>query len=168
MTLYFDSDIWHRLDLRNAVYALGKELEGLGARVSVAIIEQHGTEKAGIDDFLTANGGGAVSGLKCVPLTHAVFTQSKQWWKGWKSARQKDGSAPTSVPSELEGRMIHPALHFAEDWASVGVVDRVEGEAAWTIVTSAGNLHPAREITQALFPKLVRAEQQNSSSSSNQ
>jgi len=153
VTLYFDSDIWHRLELLNAVYALGKELEERGARVSVAIIEQQGTEKTGIDDFLVTKGSQTLSGLRRIPLTHAAFTRSKPWWKGWKSARQKDGSAPTSVPSELEGRTIHPALHFAEGWASVGVVDRVEGETAWIVVTSAGNRHRAREIAQTLFPK---------------
>jgi len=153
VTLFFDSDIWHRPDLLNAVYALGKELEERGAKVFVAVIEQHGTQKAGIDDFIVANGTEALGGLKRVLLTHATFTQSKPWWKGWRSARQKDSRTSTSVPSELEGRTIHPALHFAEGWASVGAVDRMEGETVWTIVTSAGSRYTAREIAPTLFPK---------------
>jgi hypothetical protein len=56
VTLYFDSDIWHRPDLLNAVYALGKELAERGAIIRVAVIEQSGPDKAGIDDFLVAQG----------------------------------------------------------------------------------------------------------------
>ena len=153
VTLYFDSDIWHRPDLLNPIYALGKELEELGAKVHVAVIEQQGAEKVGIDDLLAARGKGTLDALKSVPLTHAAFTHSKQWWKGWKSARQQDSSALAALPSELAGRTVHPALHFEETWASVGVVERSEGEATWAIVTSTGKLYPAREIGPTLFPK---------------
>lgn len=86
-TLYFDSDIWHRPDLLNAVYALGKELEERGAKALVAVIEQQGAEKVGIDDLLAARGKGALDSLKRVPLTHAAFTRSKAWWKKWKTRK---------------------------------------------------------------------------------
>lgn len=96
VTLYFDSDIWHRPDLLNAVYALGKELEERGARVSVTIIEQQqGMDKAGIDDFLVAKGSEGLSGLKRLPLTHAAFTRSKPWWKKWKSRKAQADAALT-------------------------------------------------------------------------
>jgi len=97
VALYFDSDIWHRPELLNAVYALGKELEERGARMGVAIIEQpNGTEKTGIDDFLVAKGSEALSGLKRIPLTHAAFTRSKSWWKKWKARRAKAAALTSS------------------------------------------------------------------------
>ncbi len=85
VTLYFDSDIWHRQDLLKAVYALGKELEARGASIKVTVIEQTGTVKAGIDDFLLASGLKALTTLKTIPLSHKTFSQASEWWKGWKS-----------------------------------------------------------------------------------
>ncbi len=100
VALYFDSDIWHRPELLNAVYALGKELEERGARVAVTIIEQQdGTGKAGIDDFLVAKGREGLNDLKRIPLTHAAFTQSKSWRKKWKARRTR---AAASISSQLQ------------------------------------------------------------------
>ncbi|OGW91858.1 MAG: hypothetical protein A3D28_05135 [Omnitrophica bacterium RIFCSPHIGHO2_02_FULL_63_14] len=117
VALYFDSDIWHRPELLNAVYALGKELEERGARVAVAIIEQQDvTGKAGIDDLLVAKGCEALNDLKRIPLTHAAFTRSKAWWKKWRARRDRAASSSSSslqVTADLKG-FIHQTRKWPE------------------------------------------------------
>ena len=51
-----DSDVWTRPDLLQPVFALGKELEGRGAKVAVLKLPSgsDGT-KVGLDDYLCAN-----------------------------------------------------------------------------------------------------------------
>ena len=101
--LCFDSDIWHRRDLLKPVYAFGMELEGRGASVRVAVIEQKGQVKVGIDDYLVINGSKALATLKTIPLSHKAFSQAAAWWKGWKSKNsivitdQKDGGLKDSI-----------------------------------------------------------------------
>ncbi|MDP3703932.1 MAG: DUF3854 domain-containing protein, partial [Candidatus Omnitrophota bacterium] len=112
VTLFFDSDTWHRLELLNAVYALGKELEERGARVAVAIIEQpDGMTKAGIDDFLVAKGSEALSSLKRIPLTHAAFTRSKSWWKKWKARKTQAAVLMPAEGSQGEAANLKAFIH---------------------------------------------------------
>lgn len=87
VTLYFDSDIWHRPDLLKPVYALGMELEERGALVRVIQITQKNDEKVGIDDFLVTSGPEAIRTLKSVPLSHKAFSHAHKWWKGWRGKR---------------------------------------------------------------------------------
>src|SRR5438552_669388 len=51
-----DSDVWTRQDLVQPVFALGKELEGRGAKVSVLKLPSGAAgAKIGLDDYLCAN-----------------------------------------------------------------------------------------------------------------
>ncbi len=112
VTLFFDSDTWHRLELLNAVYALGRELEERGARIAVAIIEQQdGTGKAGIDDFLVAKGREGLHGLKRIPLTHAAFTRSKSWWKKWKARKTQAAALMPAEGSQGEAANLKACIH---------------------------------------------------------
>ena len=115
-TLYFDSDIWHRPDLLNAVYALGKELEERGANVRVAVIEQDGADKAGIDDFLVTRGREALGGLKRLPLTHAAFTRSKSWWKKWKGRKARSAALRPAEGSHGEAADLKAFIHQTRKW----------------------------------------------------
>jgi len=77
-----DSDVFQRFDLIRGIYALGRELRGLGANVYIAQIPQPTSGKVGLDDFLVA--GGNVSGLEIFSLGHRIF-KGAAWWHGqWK------------------------------------------------------------------------------------
>jgi len=82
VTVIPDSDVFRRIDLLRAIYALGSELRGLGGNVYVAQIPQPGAAKVGLDDFLVA--GGQVTELDVFSLSHGMF-RSAAWWHGrWK------------------------------------------------------------------------------------
>ncbi len=149
---YFDSDIWHRTGLLQAVYAFGNELKDRGADINVVMIE-HSAQKAGIDDFLVGKDGAALSDLERIPLTHATFNHLKPWWKSRKSDKQQNNVLLTPVPKELEGQTIHPALHFSDNMASVGVVNHIGGKTAWSLLTSSGKTYAADELIPVLTPK---------------
>jgi len=80
-TIVPDSDVWQRPDLLRAVFALGRELQGRGARVYVAQIPQPGAAKVGLDDYLLA--GGVVGSLEVFALSHRVFRGSERWHGRW-------------------------------------------------------------------------------------
>jgi putative DNA primase/helicase len=82
-----DSDVWTRPDLLRAVFALGKELESRGARVSVVILPCADGGKVGVDDFLVAHDAQAFSTLTRIPLKHPAFTKQREWYPGWKTSR---------------------------------------------------------------------------------
>ncbi len=85
VTLYADSDIWHRPNLLNAVYALMKELEERGAKVVVAFIRPGSSEKVGVDDLLADGGERALRSLQMIASNHKVFSKAKRWWRAWKA-----------------------------------------------------------------------------------
>jgi hypothetical protein len=82
VTIIPDSDVFHRVDLLRAIYALGSELRVQGANVLIAQIPQPSTLKAGLDDFLVA--GGSVDRLEVFSLGHSIFKNSKYWHSQWK------------------------------------------------------------------------------------
>lgn len=111
VTIIPDSDVFPRVNLPRAIYALGCELRTLGGNVYVARIPQEGSAKVGLDDYLIA--GGKVSELEVFALSHSIF-KSAAWWHGkWKfkntlkAAQKKEpGFAPgltkkgeTTMPS---------------------------------------------------------------------
>jgi hypothetical protein len=109
-----DSDVWVRPDLRQPVYALGRELEARGASVAVVKLPP-GPEgaKLGVDDLLVS---GAVESLEVLPrlaLKHAVFGEAAGWWKGWRAKRETDDGAAADAVALLERgetvRTLHPA-----------------------------------------------------------
>jgi putative DNA primase/helicase len=82
VTIIPDSDIFDRVDLLRAIYALGSELRAQGAGVLIAQIPQPAALKAGLDDFLVA--GGNVDRLEVFSLGHSIFKNSKYWHSQWK------------------------------------------------------------------------------------
>jgi hypothetical protein len=82
VTIIPDSDVFDRVDLLRAIYALGSELRAQGANVLIAQIPQPATLKAGLDDFLVA--GGNVDKLEVFSLGHSIFKNSKYWHGQWK------------------------------------------------------------------------------------
>jgi hypothetical protein len=84
-TIIPDSDVFERVDLMRAVYALGRELQSLGAVVYVAQIPQAGAAKVGLDDFLVA--GGKVGDLEVFSLGHSNFKRLNFWHSQWKFKR---------------------------------------------------------------------------------
>lgn len=85
VTIIPDSDVFSRVDLLRAVYALGRELQSLGASVYVAQIPQPSSAKVGLDDFLVA--GGKVNELELFSLSHRIFKGASFWHGRWKSQR---------------------------------------------------------------------------------
>ncbi len=92
-----DSDVWARLDLLQAVYALGRELEGRGAAVEVRQLPPLGGAKTGADDFLVARGAAAYQALRKFPLTDRAFARAKRWHVGWERKRARPSEAPAPV-----------------------------------------------------------------------
>jgi hypothetical protein len=133
-----DSDVWTRPDLLQPVFALGKELEGRGAKVMVLKLPS-GTAggKVGLDDYLCANTRDAFTALPRIALKHAAFTRAAEWWR--ERARRKETSEPEAPLTVLEllergetVRLFHPAQDVIDGVLSYGVPvgDRL------TIVTS--------------------------------
>lgn len=53
-TIIPDSDVFRRNDLLRAIYALGRELRGLGAILCITELPDAESSKTGLDDFLVA------------------------------------------------------------------------------------------------------------------
>lgn len=112
-----DSDVWTRPDLLRAVFALGKELESRGARVSVVILPCADGGKVGVDDFLVAHDAEAFRALRQIPLKHAAFTKQREWYPTWRTSRANvaassgtgQGSALTLSDPELWPDAVHGA-----------------------------------------------------------
>ena len=87
-----------------------------------------------------------------VELKHKSFAEISRWWRGWTKSRNERRflSDALPLPSELEGRRIHPALHFEEDFTSVSIVDDLG--AAW-VVTSNRKQLPVSDLETALIVK---------------
>jgi Protein of unknown function (DUF3631)/DNA polymerase family A/Domain of unknown function (DUF3854) len=84
-----DSDVWtqRRVDLQKAVFSLGKYLEAVGAKVSVAVLPI-GVDKMGADDYFAA--GHTVEEfdeLRRLRLKDPPLGQHKKWYGEWKEIR---------------------------------------------------------------------------------
>jgi Domain of unknown function (DUF3854) len=82
VTIIPDSDVFQRVDLLRAIYALGCELRAQGASVYVAQIPPACGAKVGLDDFLVA--GGRVGELEVFSLSHRIFKSCAYWHGRWK------------------------------------------------------------------------------------
>jgi hypothetical protein len=82
VTIIPDSDVFSRVDLLRAIYALGRELRALGADVLTAQIPQAGASKVGLDDFLVS--GGDIQHLEVFSLNHRIFKSCEFWHSRWK------------------------------------------------------------------------------------
>jgi len=59
----------------------------------------------------------------------------------------------TSIPSELKNKIIHPALHIEPGFASIGVINRIEGKLKFLVLTSNEGIYEAKEIQDVLTTK---------------
>jgi hypothetical protein len=81
-TIIPDSDVFHRVDLLRAIYALGRVIRGLGASVYLTELPDRGSSKTGLDDFLVA--AGDLRSLETFGLDHRRFKNVKFWHQDWK------------------------------------------------------------------------------------
>lgn len=80
-----DSDIWLRPDLIRALYALGQEVQSLGATVFFLEIPHQEDMKMGLDDFLVA--GGNISDLIEHSIQSKTLARHKPWFEHWKTTK---------------------------------------------------------------------------------
>jgi hypothetical protein len=122
-----DSDVWTRPDLLQPVFALGKELEGRGAKVAVLKLPSgpDGT-KIGLDDQLCVNSREAFGALPRLPLKHAALGRASAWWREW--VKRRDAELPEGEPTVQEllergetTQFLHPALDVVEGVLSYGI-----------------------------------------------
>jgi hypothetical protein len=109
-----DSDVWTRPDLQQPVYALGRELEARGGRVSVLKLPAGpGGAKQGLDDFLCSHPVGDLDALPRLGLKEPPLSQLAQWWKHWRRKREANDGSDADALTLLErgetARMLHPA-----------------------------------------------------------
>jgi hypothetical protein len=121
-----DSDVWTRPDLLRAVYALGKELEARGARLSVLKLPagENGT-KVGLDDYLCEHSANDLLPLPRLSLDHKVFRKTADWWREWTKRKSAVNSLAPDALSLLERgetvRLIHPAQDMVDGVLLYGV-----------------------------------------------
>ncbi len=147
-----DSDAWRNDQVLLGFFTLGRELEQRGAVVSMLRLpDLPGVEKTGVDEFLVANGVAAFVRLcsKALTLQHPVFHSFRRREKRQQLER---ASSQDQTPQELQGRLIHPALHFEADWASVGVYRLKGSTPEMCLVTSQRHAYPTQEALGVLSP----------------
>lgn len=148
--LIADADVWWREDLLLAVFRFARLLEAEEATVFIVKLPAlPEIEKTGADDFLVAKGPAAFRRLmeKPVTLGYAAFKVFREQEK--RVALQ---AASAKVPPELAGRRIHPALHYEEDLATIGIVepDKDVGGLTCTVFTSNRTAYPIEALTPIL------------------
>src|SRR5262249_22579724 len=84
----------------------------------------------------------------------------EELWRNFKStptvkAEELKSIEPTdeeakAIPTELQDRLIHPALHIEPGFASFGVVQLIERKLSYSIVTSSGGVFDAEKIKDGL------------------
>ena len=148
-----DSDVWTRPDLLQPVFALGKELEGRGAKVTVLKLPPGAdNSKVGLDDYLCTHALEAFDGLPRITLKHPTFTRTQVWWRGW--VKRKEESADTGAEATaldlLERarsvRILHPAQDVVDGVLWYGV--QVEG--ALVAITSTREAHRADKLPDGI------------------
>ena len=101
VAIYPDSDVWVRLDLLKAVYALGMLIQERGARVFIGqITPDDKGNRCGLDDLpkIKVDELQAIIGMKYFPLKDVAFSRLKEWYKKWKEEKKVDKD------SSLQGR----------------------------------------------------------------
>jgi hypothetical protein len=148
-----DSDVWTRPDLVQPVFALGKELEGRGAKVSVLKLPSGGAgEKVGLDDYLCAHEREAFAALPSLPLKHAAFTRAATWWREWVK-RKEEGDENASEGTALDlleragsVRLLHPAQDVVDGvlWYGLPADDKL------VLITSTRQVYRVNELPEGL------------------
>jgi len=148
-----DSDVWTRPDLLQPVFALGKELEGRGAKMSVLKLPSGGDgAKLGLDDYLCTSSGEAFDALPRLALKHAAFNRTSVWWRGWVKRKEEAANASTE-PTALDlleraesVRVLHPAQDVVDGLLWYGL--QVDG--ALVAITSARHAHRADQLPEGI------------------
>ncbi|MDP2601315.1 MAG: DUF3854 domain-containing protein [Deltaproteobacteria bacterium] len=91
VTIIPDSDVFQRVDLLRAIYALGRELQSHGASIYVAQIPQRNGAKVALDDYLVA--GGRPESLEVFSLSHRIFKSAAAWHSRWKFQKIRRAAA---------------------------------------------------------------------------
>ncbi len=150
-TIVPDSDVWTRPDLLQPVFALGKELEARGARVSVLKLPSGPAgAKAGLDDHLCAHPPDSLAALPRLPLRHGAFTRTAAWWRGWvKRKEEPQAEGPPAGATALDllerpdtTRVLHPAHDVVDGvlWYGLPV------DEALVLITSTRQAHRADQL----------------------
>jgi hypothetical protein len=147
-----DSDVWTRLDLLKPVFALGKELEGRGARVGVLKLPSApGGAKVGLDDYLCAHPLSAVNALPRLALKHPTFARTSAWWRGWlkrNADTDEGGGAAPSALDLLERAEVLRVLHPAQDVVDGVLWYGLQVDGALVVITSARQAHRADQLPE--------------------
>ena len=93
VTLVFDSDIWANPQAKQGLFALGRQLEDLGAKIEVVLIKPKGKQKIGLDDYLVQHSVKDFAKLPRITLKHRTFTAERKWYKGWSKRLQRESLA---------------------------------------------------------------------------
>ena len=148
-----DSDVWTRPDLVQPVFALGKELEGRGAKVTVLKLPAvPDGAKAGLDDYLCAHAREAFDALPRLALKHAALSRASAWWRGWAKRKEEagDAGAEATALDLLERaesvRVLHPAQDVVDGVLWYGVP--VDG--ALVAITSARQAYRADRLPEGI------------------
>jgi hypothetical protein len=148
-----DSDVWTRPDLLQPVFALGKELEGRGAKVTVLKLPAgQGGAKVGLDDYLCVHPRAEFDALPRLSLKHPAFSRTSVWWRGWvkrKEEPQEPGGEATALDlleRAASVRVLHPAQDVADGVLWYGL--QVDG--ALVLVTSSRQAHRADRLPEGL------------------
>jgi len=148
-----DSDVWTRPELVQPVFALGKELEARGAKVSVLKLApvRDGT-KAGLDDYLCAHPRETFDRLPRLPLTHAALGRASAWWRGWAKRKEEagDAGAEATALDLLERATAVRVLHPAQDVVDGVLWYGVPVDGALVVITSSRQAHRADRLPEGL------------------
>ena len=161
-----DADVWTRAELLQPVFALGKELEARGAKVSVlklpanANVSESASEsagggaggaKVGLDDYLSSEPAEQLAKLPRLDLRHALFARTAAWWREWtkRAAAPPAARAPTVLellqrPEAV--RVLHPAQDVADGVLWYGLP--VDG--ALVLITSERQAHRADRLPEGI------------------
>lgn len=148
-----DSDVWTRPDLLQPVFALGKELEGRGARVSVLKLPAGpGGAKVGLDDYLCANPRQAFDALPRLALKHPAFSRTSAWWRGWVKRKEEpqDAGGEATALDLLERSASVRVLHPAQDVVDGVLWYGLQVDGALVLITSARQAHRADRLPEGL------------------
>jgi hypothetical protein len=148
-----DSDAWTRPELVQPVFALGKELEGRGAKVTVMKLPPvRDGAKAGLDDYLCAHSREAFDALPRLALKHAALNRASAWWRGWVKRKDEadDAGAEATALDLLERaesvRVLHPAQDVFDGVLWYGVP--VDG--ALVAITSSRQAYRADRLPEGI------------------
>jgi hypothetical protein len=155
-----DSDAWEKDLVLLAVYRLARILEQRKAGVLIVKIPTVKGAKQGADDFLVGVAGQGKNPLaawrklveRAVTLGNPAFKPFREAEK----AKARTGEA-VSLPPELVGRRLHPAMHFDSDgFATVGVlVAGPDSVPTLQIITSSRNRYAAEPLESALAGRVI-------------